>query len=228
MSAARFCLVREKKRQKSCPRKLMTHENPWCDGNHTEVVIYIIITKNICYLLWNKGLWRSLNNTYPIFLTPCIRYTNHNSTFYPFTAPNGSKCWPIVTSSIEEPVASNCDVTMTDSSRLVAMDAFLAQWWGQWSQHSGRPRTFLALITLLKLIFILFCNPRVSTRGIASWIKSQRQDSVGVSLLKSGRRLFSDSLDKAEILNTQFKSVFTKEDYSFIPKQITQLLILLL
>ena len=92
-----------------------------------------------------------------------------NSTFYPDTAPNGSKCWSIVTSSIQEPVASNCDVTMTDCSRVVAMDAFLAQWWGQWSQHSGRPRTFLALITLLKLIFILFCDPLVSTRGIASW-----------------------------------------------------------
>ena len=50
------------------------------------------------------------------------------------------------------------------------------------------------------------------------YIKSQRQDSVGVSPLKSGGRLFSDSLDKAEILNTQFISVFTKEDSSFIPK----------
>ena len=39
--------------------------------------IYIIISKNIRYLLWNRGLWRSLNNTYPIFLTPCIRCTNH-------------------------------------------------------------------------------------------------------------------------------------------------------
>ena len=68
------------------------------------------------------------------------------STFYPVTAPNGSKCWPIVTSSIQELIASNCDITMT----VVAMDAFLAQWWGQWSQHSGRPRTFLALISLLK------------------------------------------------------------------------------
>ena len=82
------------------------------------------------------------------------------STFYPLTAPNGSKCWPIVTSSIQEPVASNCDVTMIDCSRVVAMYAFLAQWWGQWSQHSGRARTFLALISLLKLFFILFCDPR--------------------------------------------------------------------
>ena len=48
------------------------------------------------------------------------------STFYPVTAPNDSKCWPIVTSSIQEPIASNFDVTMTDCSRVVAMDAFLA------------------------------------------------------------------------------------------------------
>ena len=40
-------------------------------------IIYIIITKNIRYLLWNQGLWRSLNNTYPTFLTLCIRCTNH-------------------------------------------------------------------------------------------------------------------------------------------------------
>ena len=54
------------------------------------------------------------------------------STFSPVNAPNGSKCWPIVTSWIQEPLASDCDVTMTNCSRVVA---FLAQWWGQWSQH---------------------------------------------------------------------------------------------
>ena len=112
------------------------------------------------------------------------------STFYPVITPNDSKCWPIVTSSIQEPAASNCDVTMTDCSRVVAMGAFLAQWcWGQWfnefvkgtsvpiftsfgiensSQHSGRPRTLLSLISLLKLFFFFFVTPRVSTRGIAS------------------------------------------------------------
>ena len=83
------------------------------------------------------------------------------STFYPITAPNDSKYWPIVTSSIQEPAARNCDVTMADCFRVVVMDAFLAQWcWGQW--------TLLALISLLKLFF-LFCDPRVSTRGIASY-----------------------------------------------------------
>ena len=49
------------------------------------------------------------------------------STFYPVTAPNDSKYWPIVTSSIQEPAASHCDVTMTDCFRVVSMDAFLAQ-----------------------------------------------------------------------------------------------------
>ena len=28
-------------------------------------------------ILWNRGFWRSLNNTYPIFLAPCIRCTYH-------------------------------------------------------------------------------------------------------------------------------------------------------
>ena len=109
------------------------------------------------YGLWNQSLWRSLNNTYPIFLTPCIRCTNHlcdscnltdvNRHFIPSLLRMVQNCWPIVTSSIQEPVASNCGVTMTDCSRVVAMDAFLAQWWGQWSQHSGRPRTCLAIIS---------------------------------------------------------------------------------
>ena len=80
-----------------------------------------------------------------------LRLNWRKSTFYLVTALSGSKCWPIVTSSIQEPVTSNCDVTMTDCSRMVAMDAFLAQWWGQWSQHRGRPRTSLALISLLFL-----------------------------------------------------------------------------
>ena len=61
-------------------------------------------------------------------------------------------------------------------------------------------------------------------------IKSQRQDSVGVSPLTSGGRMFSDSLDKAEIPNTQFESVFKKRilhsSLNYLG-QITQLLILL-
>ena len=51
-----------------------------------------------------------------------------------------------------------------------------------------------------------------------SYIKSKRQESTGVSPLKSQDGfLKSDSTSKAEILNTQFKSVFTEEDLSNLP-----------
>ena len=84
-----------------------------------------------------------------------LRLNRRKSTFYPVTAPKDSKCWPIVTSSIQELAASNCDVTMTDCSRVVSMDAFLTQWcWGQ---------AFFRF-------FFSFHDPRVSTRGIASMI----------------------------------------------------------
>ena len=37
-----------------------------------------MISQNIRYLLWNRGAWRLLKNTYTLFLTPCIRCTNHS------------------------------------------------------------------------------------------------------------------------------------------------------
>ena len=40
-------------------------------------IIYITISKNIRYLLWNRGAWPPLNNTHLTFLDPCIRCTNH-------------------------------------------------------------------------------------------------------------------------------------------------------
>ena len=90
------------------------------------------------------------------------------STFYSVTAPNDSKCWPIVTSSIQEPVASNCVITMTDCSRVVAMDAFLAQWnrkfiTAQWSTENTSCFNYFVY-----LFFFNFVTPRVSTWGIAS------------------------------------------------------------
>ena len=50
------------------------------------------------------------------------------------------------------------------------------------------------------------------------YIRSKRQESTGVSPLKNQDRfLKSDSTSKAEILNTQFKSIFTEEDLSNLP-----------
>ena len=77
------------------------------------------------YLLWNRGVWCSFHNTYQTFLAPCIRCTNHLCDFClladvnpHITTPEGrynfkiNSYWPIVTSSIHEPVASYCDATM--------------------------------------------------------------------------------------------------------------------
>ena len=44
------------------------------------------------------------------------------------------------------------------------------------------------------------------------------QDSVGASDLKHEGRLYSDSKTKAELLNSQIKSVFTREDTEHIDK----------
>ena len=45
------------------------------------------------------------------------------------------------------------------------------------------------------------------------YVKSQHQDNCGVSPLKRNGELHSDSKDRAQILNDQFFSVFTKDDH---------------
>ena len=42
-------------------------------------------------------------------------------------------------------------------------------------------------------------------------MKSQKQETFGISALKSNGNVITDSLSKAEILNSQFKSVFTPQ-----------------
>ena len=145
--------------------------------------IYIIITKNIRYLLWNRGFWCSLNNTYLIFLTLCIRCTNHlcdscdlpgnwrKSTFIP------SLLWMIQNVDLlwRHRYKSNCDITMTDCSRVVAMDAFLAQWnrkfiTAQWSTQNTSCFNFFVYFFFN---FVTWPPPR----GIASihnWAESMR------------------------------------------------------
>jgi hypothetical protein len=51
-----------------------------------------------------------------------------------------------------------------------------------------------------------------------SYIKSKRQEPAGISpLLDKDEFLHSDSQIKAEILNHQFQSVYTKEDTTTLP-----------
>ena len=49
-------------------------------------------------------------------------------------------------------------------------------------------------------------------------MKSQKQETFGISALKSNGNVITDSLSKAEILNSQFKSVFTPQSGNTFPQ----------
>jgi hypothetical protein len=54
------------------------------------------------------------------------------------------------------------------------------------------------------------------------YIKSKKQDASGISTLRDNQGyLHSEEKDKAEILNAQFKSVYTQEDRTNIQDQTT-------
>ena len=55
------------------------------------------------------------------------------------------------------------------------------------------------------------------TKPFWKFIRSKRGENIGVAPLKSQGKLLADGRSKAEILNNQFKSVFTKEKSSDIP-----------
>ncbi len=56
-----------------------------------------------------------------------------------------------------------------------------------------------------------------NTKPFWRYIKSKRQDSVGIAPLKRLGNLVTDSKGKAEILVDQFKSVFTQDTSSTLP-----------
>ena len=60
---------------------------------------------------------------------------------------------------------------------------------------------------------LLNCLEEGKNKSFWKYIKSKRNDSVGVSALRKNGQLHQDSKSKADILNDQFKSVFTKQDH---------------
>ena len=105
-------------------------------------LISYIIAKNIRYLLRNRYVWRTLNNTYHTFQTSCIRCTKHlcdsfsltdiHSHFIPSPFPIISKTAVYLLWRHRYMNRSLAIVTRYD--RLFprgSMDAFLSQWrWG--------------------------------------------------------------------------------------------------
>ena len=49
------------------------------------------------------------------------------------------------------------------------------------------------------------------SKSFCRYIKHKRQDSTGIAPIKSNGKLVSDNFGKAELLNKQFESVFTKD-----------------
>ncbi|KAL8604168.1 hypothetical protein ACOMHN_047380 [Nucella lapillus] len=61
---------------------------------------------------------------------------------------------------------------------------------------------------------------KTNSKKLWAYVKSKGQESQGVSPLKNTEGyLKSDNCSKAEILNNQFKSVFTEEDLSHMPNK---------
>ncbi|KAL8567466.1 hypothetical protein ACOMHN_010057 [Nucella lapillus] len=60
-------------------------------------------------------------------------------------------------------------------------------------------------------------NQGQSQKRFWSYIKSLRRDNNGVAPLKKNGSIFCTATDKANILNQQYQSVFTREDLSNIP-----------
>ena len=54
------------------------------------------------------------------------------------------------------------------------------------------------------------------------YVKSHKQEPFDISALKSNGNVITDSLSRAEILNTQFKSVFTPQSGNTFP-QLTRI-----
>ena len=59
-----------------------------------------------------------------------------------------------------------------------------------------------------------------SKKQFWSFVKSLKNDSTGIPALKNQGVLISDNIQKAELLNEQFSSVFTNEDLSSLPQAL--------
>ena len=50
-----------------------------------------------------------------------------------------------------------------------------------------------------------------------SYIKSRRQEHIGIASLEANNRTYNDDTDKANVLNKYFSTVFTEEDTIHLP-----------
>ncbi|KAH3876963.1 hypothetical protein DPMN_000816 [Dreissena polymorpha] len=60
-------------------------------------------------------------------------------------------------------------------------------------------------------------KPGTNNKKLYSYVKCMKSDSSGAAPLKKDGTSHSDPSAKAEILNSQFSSVFTEEDVTNLP-----------
>ena len=65
----------------------------------------------------------------------------------------------------------------------------------------------------------LDCDQKEKPKKFWSYIKSKKQDQVGVPPLNVNGSVKTDSASKAEILSTHFRQIFTQEDLSSMPSK---------
>ena len=155
----------------------------YLEPDHCKILSNFEFDRNI---VSGTGAWCSLNNTYQTFLASCIWYTDHLCDFCGLThvnihfilslLPMISKCWLIVTSSIHESDTSNCDITMTDCSCMLCMDAFLSQWrWGQWFKVFVKNTSFPSFVVNCLASEVIVNQPRTThVMIILQWRSSMR------------------------------------------------------
>jgi len=54
-------------------------------------------------------------------------------------------------------------------------------------------------------------------KRLLSYIKTRRQENIGIFMLKDDRGTYKESVDKANVLNKYFSTVFTKENTDNLP-----------
>ena len=130
---------------------------------YTCICIYIIVTKNIRYLLWNRGVWRFFHDMYLTIEVQRIRCTYHSHDSCPLTDVNAhftalgcqyyfkiDSWWPIVTSSTHGPAATYCSgylwthdvevgASWRDCDNLWSSELF-----GTWLHHFAYARVTLS------------------------------------------------------------------------------------
>ena len=63
----------------------------------------------------------------------------------------------------------------------------------------------------------LDCALKEKPKKFWSYIKSKKQDQIGIPPLNGNGKVLTDSTSKAEVLSNHFQQIFTKEDLSSIP-----------